>query len=320
MIRSLATILAFVALGDPLVAGDESADTAGGWVKYPGNPVLGGQYGTCFDVAVLRENGAYRMWVSWRPKRSVALVESKDGLAWTAPEIVLAPTGIAWADDINRPTVVKRPDGYHMWFTGQSKGQRSSIGYATSRDGKTWKPMNDKPVLVPEKPWEKVAVMCPHVIWDEQAKLYRMWYSGGDQYEPNAIGFATSPDGLAWTKHEQNPVFTGDHSITWELERVTGCQVEQHGGWYLMFYIGFHDIHHAQIGIARSRDGITGWQRHPANPIVRAGTGKWDDDACYKPYAIFDGRKWLLWYNGRRQDLEQIGVAIHEGEDLGFPP
>jgi len=33
-------------------------------VKHPGNPVLGGQYGTCFDVAVLRENEAYRMWVS----------------------------------------------------------------------------------------------------------------------------------------------------------------------------------------------------------------------------------------------------------------
>ena len=86
-----------------------------------------------------------------------------------------------------------------------------------------------------------------------------------------------------------------------------------------MFYIGFRDIHHAQIGIARSRDGITGWQRHPANPIVRSGTGKWDDDACYKPYALFDGSRWLLWYNGRRQDLEQIGVVIHEGEDLGFP-
>ena len=109
MIRPLATILALIALGEPLIADDHSADTAGGWVKYPGNPVLGGQYGTCFDVAVLRENETYRMWVSWRPKRSLALVESKDGLAWTAPQIVLSPTGIAWADDINRPTVLKRP-------------------------------------------------------------------------------------------------------------------------------------------------------------------------------------------------------------------
>jgi beta-1,2-mannobiose phosphorylase / 1,2-beta-oligomannan phosphorylase len=180
--------------------------------------------------------------------------------------------------------------------------------------------MSDKPVLVPEKPWEKVALMCPHVLWDEKAKLYRMWYSGGEQSEPNAIGFATSLDRLVWTKHEKNPVFTGDRSIPWEQDRVAGCQVEKRGGWYLMFYIGFRDIDHAQIDIARSRNGITAWQRHPANPIVRSGTGKWDDDACYKPYAVFDGRKWLLWYNGRHRAMEQIGVVIHEGEDLGFPP
>lgn len=79
MIRYLATILALIALSDPIIAGDSSVDTVGGWVKHPGNPVLGGQYGTCFDAAVLREHDAYRVWVSWRPKRSVALVESKDG-------------------------------------------------------------------------------------------------------------------------------------------------------------------------------------------------------------------------------------------------
>jgi len=30
------------------------------------------------------------------------------------------------------------------------------------------------------------------------------------------------------------------------------------------------------------------------------------------------GNRWLLWYNGRHQSLEQIGVAMHEGSDLGF--
>ena len=85
-----------------------------------------------------------------------------------------------------------------------------------------------------------------------------------------------------------------------------------------MFYIGFRDEAHAQIGIARSRDGVTGWQRHPANPIIRPGKDQWDHDAVYKPYAIFDGQKWLLWYNGRKGGVEQIGLAVHEGEDLGF--
>jgi predicted GH43/DUF377 family glycosyl hydrolase len=294
-------------------------EISAGWKKFGGNPVMGGQYGTCFDISVLRAGNKYRMWLSWRPKQSVALVESKDGIHWSEPpQIVLGPRKESgWEDDINRPVVVKREDGYHMWYTGQAHGG-SRIGYATSPDGVAWKRMGDKPVLSPEKPWEKVAVMCPHVLWDADAKQFRMWYSGGEQGEPNAIGHATSRDGVTWTKNEANPVFVPDPKSAWERHKVTACQVEKRDGWYLMFYIGFRDEAHAQIGIARSRDGTTHWQRHPANPIVRPGTNQWDHDACYKPYAIFDGRKWLLWYNGRRGGLEQIGVALHDSEDLGF--
>jgi predicted GH43/DUF377 family glycosyl hydrolase len=204
-----------------------------------------------------------------------------------------------------------------MWYTGQARGH-SWIGYAASQDGKTWKRMSDKPVLSAEESWEKVAVMCPHVLYDEKLKLYRMWYSGGEQYEPNAIGYATSKDGLKWTKHENNPIFRPVPENAWEKERVTACQVIRQGDWYLLFYIGFRDRDHAQIGVARSRDGIGDWQRHPANPIIRPGKDKWDHDAVYKPYAIFDGRRWLLWYNGRRGGMEQIGLAIHNDVDLGF--
>lgn len=292
--------------------------TAAGWVKWTGNPVLGGPLGTCFDVAIFKEGDTFRMWFSWRPRKSIALVESKDGIHWSEPVIVLAPNKASgWEDDVNRPAVVRRGDGYHMFYTGQARGQ-SWIGYVTSPDGKTWKRMSKKPVLSPEAPWEKVAVMCPHVMWDHAATHFRMWYSGGEQYEPDAIGYATSPNGLTWTKWKSNPIFVADPKVEWEQHKVTACQVVRHGGWHVMFYIGFRDVHHAQIGVARSRDGITGWQRHPANPIIRPTGGAWDADACYKPFAILDGNRWLLWYNGRRGHVEQIGLAIHDGEDLGF--
>jgi predicted GH43/DUF377 family glycosyl hydrolase len=173
-------------------------------------------------------------------------------------------------------------------------------------------------VLSPDQPWEKVAVMCPHVQWDESAKLFHMWYSGGEQYEPDAIGYATSPDGKAWTKFAGNPVFHSDPKHAWEQYKVTACQVVRQGGWQYMFYIGFHDVDHARIGIARSRDGIGNWERLPANPILGPGAGKWDADACYKPFAIFDKGKWMLWYNGRAGHVEQIGLATHSGKDLGF--
>ena len=313
---SVASLLAGVLAADE--KGAAESETVAGWRKFEKNPVLGGSLGTCFDISVLRDRDRYRMWFSWRPKQSIAIVESTDGLVWGEPSIVIGPNKASgWEDDLNRPVVIQAGGQYHMWYTGQAKG-KSWIGYATSKDGKSWDRASNKPVLSAEQPWEHVAVMCPHVLYDEEKKLYRMWYSGGEQYEPNAIGYATSQDGKLWVKHEKNPIFGPEPKSRWEKDRVTACQVVKQGDSHTMFYIGFADRDHAQIGLARSKDGITNWERHPANPVIRPGKGRWDADAVYKPYAIFDGKRWLLWYNGRRGGVEQIGAAIHDGEDLGF--
>src|ERR1700692_4327441 len=105
-------------LWESIRAGDKPqppTETPAGWVKYSKNPVLGGSLGTCFDISVLREGDAYRMWFSWRPKKSVALVESKDGFTWSEPVSVLGPNPASgWEDDINRPVVIKNGDKYEM--------------------------------------------------------------------------------------------------------------------------------------------------------------------------------------------------------------
>ena len=296
----------------------ENNECSGGWVKYENNPVLGDDLGTIFDVSVLKNNdGMYQMYCSWRPKGSIALSESQDGLKWTLPLICLSNNNSSrWEKDLNRPVVLIKDGIYHMWYTGQADGH-SWIGYAVSKDGKNWTRESTDPVLSPDVPWEKVAVMCPHVIWDEQTQLFRMWYSGGEQYEPDAIGYATSKDGLNWEKYKNNPVFSNNTQNEWEQAKVTACQVIKRSNDYLMFYIGFKNIDYAQIGMARSKDGITNWERFKENPIIKPGIG-WDSSAVYKPYAILDNNRWLLYYNGRREGHEQIGIAIHKGIDLGF--
>jgi len=64
------------------------------------------------------------MWLSWRPKESVALVESQDGIHWSEPPVIVLPPRkeSGWEDDINRPVVLKRPDGYHMWYNRPGEG------------------------------------------------------------------------------------------------------------------------------------------------------------------------------------------------------
>ena len=298
--------------------------TSAGWEKYALNPVLGGDLGTCFDISVLKMKGSYRMFFSWRPEKCIAVCESSDGINWSEPQKCILPrvTGQGWEDDLNRPAVLFRNDMYHMWYTGQSMPGiaegTSHIFYATSKDGTNFERVRETPVLCPEEEWEKKSLMCPDVMWDNDSQMYKMWYSGGEQHEPNAIGYATSRDGINWAKHCSNPVFAADTGTTWEQHKTTACHVTKYGDFYYMFYVGFRNENYAQIGIARSKDGINNWQRHPQNPVIAPSPGQWDADACYKPYTILDGEKWTLWYNGRNGQFEQIGVAFHVGSDLGF--
>jgi len=297
-------------------------ETTGGWVKYSGNPVLGGNLGTIFDISVLKNSsGTYQMYCSWRPKKSIALSESKDGLKWSEPVVCLSYNdSSSWEKDLNRPVVIQKGDTLHMWYTGQADINgtgHSWIGHAVSLNGKVWKRTSMNPVLSPDAEWEKVAVMCPHVIWDNKENIYKMWYSAGEQYEPDAIGYATSKDGINWVKFSNNPIFSCNKTNSWEQAKVTACQVIKRSNDYLMFYIGFMNVDYAQIGMARSKDGITGWERFKDNPIIKPGM-EWDSSAVYKPYVIPDNNRWLLYYNGRRNDHEQIGIAIHKGIDFGF--
>lgn len=180
--------------------------------------------------------------------------------------------------------------------------------------------------------WEKVAVMCPNIVYPTPPSSsslcpphnYRLYYSGGDQTEPDAIGVAFSDDGFRWMKYSHNPIFTPDISSLWESAKVTGAHVfyDQVDDYYYMFYIGFADIDTASISLARSRDGLTGWERHPSNPLIAPthDNSSWISDAVYKPYALFDKSRdlWLLWFNGRCGDIEAIGLATKKGHDLGF--
>jgi predicted GH43/DUF377 family glycosyl hydrolase len=292
-------------------------ETAAGWKKNPLNPVLGAGLGTCFDAAVMVRESGIAMFFSWRPNRSIALVSGDDGIHWSRPVIVLGPDpSTGWEEEVNRPSVLRIGDQYFMWYTGQTPSS-SCIGLAVSDDGNTWRRSSNEPVMKPTEAWEQQAVMCPSVLWDESESIFKMWYSAGDQHEPNAIGYATSRDGIDWSRHDSNPIFRPSPDYAWEQHKVAGCSVVRDGIWYVMFYIGFHDEQTAMISIARSRDGISNWERHPRNPVIRPGerAGSWDYAAVYRPAPLRVGAGWMLWYNGRAGMTEQIGLASHaEGE------
>lgn len=297
----------------------ETQAAGGIWRKYEGNPVLGSaELGTCFDVNVVTFDGSFSMYFSWRPKKSLALCRSEDGIHWSEPEIVLtANERSGWEDDVNRNCVLKLGEVYHLWYTGQARGF-SRIGYATSKDGVHFERQGDLPVMISEYPWEKESVMNPYVLFDEARGVFRMWYAAGETYEPNAIGYAESEDGIRWRKSPLNPIVVKGREF-YDRDRVGGCEVKQlPDGRFAMFYIGYEDIDTARICVAISDDGIKGWRRLSSNPILSPDAGAWDGNACYKPSVYCDAAhgRWLLWYNGRLKSAEYIGMAIHEGLEL----
>lgn len=297
---------------------------SGGWTKPLTSPVLGPEYGTSFDMQVLKEDGKYRMWFSWRPVNLIGYAESTDGITWTLPRVVFTPDPSSdWeAHEVNRPSIIKKDGMYHMWYTGQmfpgneTRGS-SAIGYATSPDGITWTRYN-KPVLSPEEKWEGISVMCPEVHWDEKRNIFRMWYSGGEMEEPDAIGYAESSDGIQWIRHSSNPIFVPDSSKFCEMKKVTAGHLLIQEDWHYMFYIGFDGDGRPSCCLARSKDGISGWERHPDNPVIAGSDGYWDHDGVYHVSVVKEDDGYSLWYNGANYPYELIGYARHEGFDLGF--
>ena len=290
------------------------------FTKYSDCPVFGNaETGTVFDAYVWTDRGRYRMDFSWRGKMACAVTFSDDGIHWDEPMITLERnTNSGWEDNLNRNCVLKIGDTYKMWYTGQARGY-SFIGLAESDDGIHFHRVGNEPVIIPELPWELESVMNPCVLFE--GGIYRMWYSAGETYEPNVNAYAESEDGIHWRKSRINPIFTKEPSNYYEQDRVGGCQViktEDMG--YLMFYIGYEDIDTARICVARSENGITGWQRSSLNPIIEPTASSWDCNATYKPTVLWNEQesKWMLWYNGRAANREYIGHAIYCQRDL-FP-
>ncbi len=284
------------------------------WAKHPANPVVGPGYSrqAVFDCCVMPLKTGLRMWLSWRDVQSIAVSDSDDGAQWTAPRIVLEPNPAnAWErDDLNRPHVLEVDGQWYMWYTGQNREwQSGAIGLATSADGLHWERVGTEPVLESAGGWEKSSLMCPHVLY-EQGR-FRMWYSGGEKYEPDAIGYAESDDGVHWQREPTNPVIRPAGG--WESDRATAACIVPHDGAYLAFYVGFATgFEESRIGIARSADGVHDWERYAGNPIIGPGpAGSWDDCNVYKPYVVRFRDQWYLWYNASRfsDRREQIGLA-----------
>jgi predicted GH43/DUF377 family glycosyl hydrolase len=243
----------------------------------------------------------------------IAVVVSAPQAAWVkyAGNPVFKPgEGNAWDNkNVLAAKVVFEGNVYRMWYTANGNDLRTGIGYATSPDGLTWTRQSSDPVLTHGVGWESHGVSAPSVLYDPVASQWKMWYTGRDYIGRYSIGYATSPDGITWTKYANNPVLSRSNSGQDDAS-IVSPHVLYRAGTYHMWYAGRGSNN--QIFYATSSDGIN-WSKHPNNPVLRLGGDyTWDNGEIAAPSVIWTGARYEMWYQGYSRGTLQryIGHAI----------
>ena len=78
-----------------------------------------------------------------------------------------------------------------------------------------------------------------------------------------------------------------------------------YGAWNGIYGSSWNQI---RIGHATSTDGLI-WTKDPANPVLVADAGTWDNPRVDFPTVIFDGSTYHMWYSGGSMYSWKIGYA-----------
>jgi predicted GH43/DUF377 family glycosyl hydrolase len=266
-------------------------------------------------------NSLFRMWYSGGQGDflgQIGYATSTDGIHWdkygNMPVVQEGPPG-SWDHHlVGWPTVVIINDTCCMWYVGGSDEMIAQIGYATSTDGINWTKYDNNPVVRvgTADSWDSLWVYTPCVIYNESA--FHMWYTGaiGDYTDFNpwemGVGYATSTDGINWTKHASNPVFKKNTPGNWDDLHVGEPTVFFHNDMFHMWYQGLESTYASfPIGYATSADGIS-WQRSASNPVMTP-VG-WEDPRNQDPHVILVDSTYHMWYSaGENIWLWEIGYA-----------
>jgi len=247
---------------------------------------------------------------------------------WTkypgSPVLVPGSTNSWEGWTVYAPFVLKQMDTLKLWYTGSKSFDVDHIGYATSIDGIHWQRYNANPVLLAGTPgsWDDEVVSHSKIILIDTT--YHMWYGGTgvSPYYNYSAGYATSPDGINWTKYDNpsttnppfahsDPVLTPGPTGSWDSATLAGASFFFDGDSFHVWYGGCDSQNWSNgcIGYAKSADGIN-WIKYPDNPVFCGSDNSWDSFNSIAPCVIVDSSGYKMWYSGSDGSHTRIGYAI----------
>jgi predicted GH43/DUF377 family glycosyl hydrolase len=217
------------------------------WTKYEDNPV----FSPGASATVLLLDSVYRMWYGHIADSGdwIGYASSPDGVNWNIHpgNPVLSPGSEGNWDElgVQQPTVLFDQGKFHMWYQSPQVSGGYNIGYASSEDGLEWD-KNDGPVLLLGNPgdWDDAGgLLSPNVI--KKDSLFYLYYLANTKF-----GYATSKDGINWTKYEDNPVISPGDSGSWDESGLASPTLFFDGILFHLWYAGIDNNNNWQIGYA----------------------------------------------------------------------
>lgn len=234
------------------------------------------------------------------------------------PVVLDAPFAVEGMTD---PTLCFDGQTYHLWISGGGFVEGNPTpsvrtGYYTSTDFVTWDPALSNPVLREGPPgeWDSGHIETPHIL--KQTETFWLYYcatpdSAPDDEEQLRFGLVTSPDGIQWTRHPDNPILNRGAWEDWDGRWIESPCVLIADSIYYMWYNGVDRAWRIHIGLATSRDGVH-WTKHPDNPVLSPDPEiEWQSYAVYAPQVRRIQGRFIMLYTGLK-----LGETTYDFSDL----
>lgn len=134
--------------------------------------------------------------------------------------------------------------------------------------------------------WEGTMLQDPSVLYNQGGgALFKMWYGAATR-----IGYATSNDGITWSK-SANPMLTIGANGATDDSWLTVPSVVLNNGVYYMTYCGY-DGAVARIHLATATNPAGPWTKQG---VVLSPDQAYEDNFLYNSSLMYDGQ-WKMWY------------------------